>query len=190
MQTQDGLVIRRGGRPRVYSEELADAICDRLAQGDAIREICSEEGMPAWSTVRSWLLKNGEFSTRYARAREMYAEIRNDDMRLKIQRCPVHRNEIEKLRLELDHMKWELSKFAPKKYGEKVGIEAEVNHNFIPLPELLKKAEAIEVKHSRRLSGPAGEAGREAAMLGSVEDNGRVITVSPFRYNTDGGSND
>lgn len=164
METQGGLVVRRGGRPSVYSDEIADAICDRLAQGDAIREICAEEGFPSWPTVRLWLLKNGGFSTRYARAREMYAEIRNDDMRVKIQRCPVHRNEIEKLRLELDHMKWELSKLAPKKYGERVGIEAEVNHNFIPLPELLKKAEAIEIKHSRRLCEPAGEAGREAEM--------------------------
>jgi len=162
MHTQDGLMVRRGGRPRVYSEELAESICDRLAQGDPIREICQEDGFPSWSTVRSWLLKNGEFSTRYARAREMYAEIRNDDMRTKIQRCPTNRNEIEKLRLELDHMKWELSKLSPKKYGDKVGIEAEVNHNFIPLPELLKKAQAIELRENSRVGGPAGEAGREA----------------------------
>jgi hypothetical protein len=92
----------------------------------------------------------------------MYAEIRNDDMRTKIQRCPTNRNEIEKLRLELDHMKWELSKLSPKKYGDKVGIEAEVNHNFIPLPELLKKAQAIEMRENSRVGGPAGEAGREA----------------------------
>lgn len=162
METQSVLEVRRGGRPSIYSDELADAICDRLADGEPIRRICETEGFPSWPTVRSWILKGGEFSTRYARARETYAEIRNDDMREKIQRCPVHRNEIEKLRLELDHMKWELSKLSPKKYGDKVGIEAEVNHNFIPLPELLKRAGEIELKHSRRLCEPAGEAGREA----------------------------
>lgn len=151
-----------GGRPSIYSEELAEAICDRLAAGDSIRRICETEGFPSWPTIRLWLMKNGEFSTRYARAREQYAEIRNDDMREKIERCGVHRNEIEKLRLELDHMKWELSKLAPKKYGERVGIEGEVTHSFIPLPELLKKAQAIELRESRRLCGPAGEACREA----------------------------
>lgn len=62
------------GRPTVYSEELADIICDRIADGESLRAICSDEDMPARSTVRKWSHDNPSFSAQYARAYEEQAD--------------------------------------------------------------------------------------------------------------------
>lgn len=39
------------GRPTIYSEELALAICTRIAGGETLRSICEDAGMPDKSTI-------------------------------------------------------------------------------------------------------------------------------------------
>lgn len=43
------------GRRSLYSDELADAICDRISEGESLRAICAEGGMPSKGTVMRWL---------------------------------------------------------------------------------------------------------------------------------------
>jgi hypothetical protein len=79
-----------------------------------------------------------EFATQYARAREFYAEYRNDDFRYEGKINPPTTPEgVANRRIDLDHMKWELSKHAPKKFGDKIAMEHDVQHKFIPLDELV-----------------------------------------------------
>ena len=47
-----------GGRPTKYSNELRDAICNRLASGETLRSICRDDGMPERQTVFNWLHSN------------------------------------------------------------------------------------------------------------------------------------
>jgi hypothetical protein len=58
------------GRISTYSEEVAEAICLRIAEGEPLRVMCREEGMPAWRTVYDWIAANEDFAARFARARE------------------------------------------------------------------------------------------------------------------------
>ena len=37
------------GRPTDYRQETADAICERLANGESLRAICRDDAMPALS---------------------------------------------------------------------------------------------------------------------------------------------
>lgn len=64
---------RERGRPTVYTEEAADEILHRLAAGEALRTICSADGMPSEAAVRGWALDDRPpgFAARYARAREI-----------------------------------------------------------------------------------------------------------------------
>ena len=57
-----------------YSEELADEICARIAEGESMRGICADNHMPNWRTVWRWLDANDDFASRCARARTMQAE--------------------------------------------------------------------------------------------------------------------
>src|SRR5271169_4511560 len=49
------------GRPSAYSDKIAEAICDRLVDGESLRAICADPGMPARATVFRWLASNQEF---------------------------------------------------------------------------------------------------------------------------------
>ena len=53
-----------GSGPRtVYSEEVGDEICRRLAAGERLRAICrSSEDMPSASAVAAWATKIPEFA--------------------------------------------------------------------------------------------------------------------------------
>lgn len=123
------------GRPSDYTQEIADAICERLADGESLRKICQDEEMPNKSTVFRWLAANKEFCDQYAHAREAQADSLADEI-LDISddgSCDTYVDDngntrtdqevIGRSRLRVDARKWLASKMAPKKYGDKVTQE-------------------------------------------------------------------
>src|SRR5580704_9827258 len=62
------------GRPSEYSDKIAEAICERLLNGESLRAICADPAMPARATVFRWLARNQEFRRSYALARQCHAE--------------------------------------------------------------------------------------------------------------------
>jgi len=63
--------IAKTGRPSKYTEAIAISICEQLSEGIPLREICRQEGMPAWRTVYDWMWRNEALSTAIARARDI-----------------------------------------------------------------------------------------------------------------------
>jgi len=60
------------GRPTIYSEEVAAEVCNRLAAGESLRQICRDEHLPAEATIRLWAIGDRDgFSARYTQAREL-----------------------------------------------------------------------------------------------------------------------
>lgn len=61
-----------------FSQALFDAICERIANGESLRAICAEDGMPRQATVFRWLAADkqseGLLCEQYARAREAQAD--------------------------------------------------------------------------------------------------------------------
>lgn len=129
---------RKRGRPSVYTPEIAEAICVRLADGEGLNAICQSEGMPVESTVRAWALDDYRgFYAIYARARELgYQRLEEEILRLADQ-CrigsktttkangeteTVVADMVERTRLQIDARKWVLSKVLPKRYGDKVAL--------------------------------------------------------------------
>jgi hypothetical protein len=126
------------GRPSDYSQELADVICERIADGQSLRAICEEEEMPNKATVFRWLAANQEFSDQYARAREAQADSLFDEIITiadttmvgeKTKTLPDGKVEvttgdmIEHRRLRVESRKWMAGKLKPKKYGDKITQE-------------------------------------------------------------------
>jgi hypothetical protein len=58
------------GRPSLYSPEIAEEICERLASGESMRRICQDEHMPGRRTVEGWMDADPDFRAKCARARE------------------------------------------------------------------------------------------------------------------------
>src|ERR1700710_2323306 len=108
------------GRPSIFSPELADRLCERLADGETLRAICRDEGMPNERTVRRWALEHETFAPQYARARGMgYAGL--FDLILGSPDNPEpDPAAVNRDRLRIDARKWMLAKALPKIYGDKV----------------------------------------------------------------------
>lgn len=126
-----------GGRPTDYTQELADKICEELAEGVSLRTVCVAEDMPAASTVFSWLRTRKEFLEQYARAKQESADAMAEDILdiaddgtndwMEINRAghtiEVPNNEVlQRSRLRVDTRKWLMSKMKPKKYADKLDI--------------------------------------------------------------------
>lgn len=71
----------RGGRPSLYSDDLAEKICGLIEEGYSERQIGQMDGMPDVSTISRWKDENAEFCKRSARAREVSAELYDDKRR-------------------------------------------------------------------------------------------------------------
>ena len=119
------------GRQALYTIEIADEICERLAQGESLNAICKAEGYPAESTVRLWAMEDREgFAAKYAQAREVgyermaeeILEISDDssqDTQFTEQGAKPDNEWINRSRLRVDTRKWLLSKCLPKVYGDR-----------------------------------------------------------------------
>jgi hypothetical protein len=72
--------VNIGGRPSTYSDDIAEKICHRIANGETIRDICKDESYPARTTVQNWLGAHPEFAYRYAIARACLYEDVSDEI--------------------------------------------------------------------------------------------------------------
>jgi len=109
------------GRPSSFTQAIADTICERMAEGESLRLICRDDAMPARSSVFRWLRENEAFRDQYAQAREDLFETWGEDVyETALTAAP---EDTARARLLVDTRKWQLSKMAPKKYGEKVEHE-------------------------------------------------------------------
>jgi hypothetical protein len=126
-----------------YTEEMADKICERIADGESLKAICEEEGMPSKATVFKWLGQNASFVDKYARAREAQADAlfddilsiaddgRNDWMERRGEEDAgwvANGENIRRAQLRIDARKWMAGKLRPKKYGEKLDIDGTLTH--------------------------------------------------------------
>jgi len=116
----DEHVKNKGGRPSTYSRELVTDFCKLLATGNTLRSLCATDRFPTATTIYDWLEKFPEFAEQYARARSQqadhYAEMIIDEA--------FGANDASIGRLRMDALKWAASKIAPKKYGDKIEVEA------------------------------------------------------------------
>ena len=66
--------IAGGGRPAQYTAEIGLAVCERLCDGETLRAVCADPGMPDKATVRDWLARCSEFREQYESALRGRAE--------------------------------------------------------------------------------------------------------------------
>ncbi len=114
------------GRPSRYNAEQAGEICRLIAQGLSLREICTRKEMPASGTVYRWLAEYPEFQEQYARAREEQADGFAEEVLAIADRCPPETGEVAKAKLQIDVRKWIAAKLAPKKYGDRLDLSADM----------------------------------------------------------------
>lgn len=103
-----------------FTQKLFDEICERIAEGESLRDICASKKMPNRSSVFKWLAGNEELSDQYARAREAQGDGEFDEIR-KIATAATPEN-VQVARLQIDALKWRAGKLRPKVYGDKLDL--------------------------------------------------------------------
>ncbi len=108
------------GRPSDFTPELGDAICDAMLAKVSLRAIEQMEGMPHRNTILRWLTQFPAFADKYARARQVQADLLDDEIQVASDQANVEDWQLHRMRIET--MKWRAGRMAPQKYGERVAL--------------------------------------------------------------------
>ena len=128
-------------RPLAPTPELIAEILGRIAEGQALRRICTEPHTPAIGTFYAWMARDGELAERYVRAREDQAETLADEI------AEIADDETlpsDSRRIRIDARKWIAAKLKPKRYGDKLSAEL-TGANGGPLKVLRVSGEEAEL---------------------------------------------
>ena len=107
-----------GGRPSLYTPELAQLLCDRIGSGELAVEIVKEPGMPSFGTIHRWQGERPEFRELYARAREMQAHACAERAVISGRRATAEDANAARVRFDAD--RWLAARLDPKNYGDRV----------------------------------------------------------------------
>ncbi len=128
---------KQPGRPRALTKTLKQEICERIALGETLREICRDDHMPVRSVVFKERQRDPEFADQYALAREIMLEGMEDEI-LEIaddasndwmeRRDPngtvvgwqANHDHLHRSKVRVDARKWVMSKRLPRIYGDKI----------------------------------------------------------------------
>ena len=155
-------------KPKPYDEAVAQVICERIIEGQSLREICRDPDMPGKDTVYKWLAVTPTFADAYTRAREHQCDAWADDMREIAddatndymerigkdgvsERVPDPET-VQRSKLRIDTLKWLMSKYSPKRFGDRIDVNmsATVEVGVIPDAELEARTRARLAALGRR----------------------------------------
>ena len=155
-----------------YSDEVGEAICVRLIEGESLREICEDPDLPSQRTVYRWLAVERTFWQLYARAREAQMDRWSDEIEEIADDASNDYNErtgkdgevervldpeaVQRSKLRIDTRKWVMSKLAARRYGDKidVNVSATVEVSALSDAELEARTRARLVALGVEVAGP------------------------------------
>ena len=151
----------RAGRRSSFTPEVAERFCEAIAEGKTIRKACALPGMPDAKTIFKWLRECPEFLQQYARGREFGCDALFDEMREIADDASGDYSEdengnprfngehVQRSRLRIDTIKWQLSKLLPRRYGDKLDL----SHGVQPSDPLASLIKAVQGTSIRPVSG-------------------------------------
>ena len=133
---------KKTGRPSNYTPEIANEICELLAEGNSLVRICKLPHMPNSRTVFEWLARpeHEQFALNYTRARaQMTHHLAEQCLEIAdLSKDPA------KARLQVDARKWFASKMLPKVYGDASQVRlADANGDKLDTAPLISELMAL-----------------------------------------------
>src|SRR5215472_156664 len=123
-----------------YTREIADTICSRMSEGESLRAICRDPGMPSEGAVRGWAVRDVDgFCQRYRAARQLLIEYWADQI---VAIADDEELDPRSRQIRTGTRQWLMSKLAPRRYGDKLQIAGDpesplhVMHREVSLAEL------------------------------------------------------
>ena len=102
--------------------EIQEKVITEIQTGRSLRQVCGDDGMPNFRTVQRWIVSDGSFAVKYARARTAQADTLFDRMEAVEEAVSAGTMDSHAARVVLDSMRWRASKLAPKVYGDRLDV--------------------------------------------------------------------
>lgn len=135
---------KKTGRPSKYDPEIARQMCEQLSDGVPLRQICRQEGFPAWQTVYDWMYRDDALgdkgvglSRAIAKAREVGQEAIAEQIWLDMNQEPERILSEGGGRVDSGYVQWQkakaeiglklLAKWNPKRYGDRVALAGDAD---------------------------------------------------------------
>src|SRR5690348_2732221 len=106
----------RREQPTVYTPELGEGICRRIALREPMSKITAETHLPSERTIYRWKLEHEDFAVGIARAREHRAESRSDYIDDLVEQVRLGKLDPHSAKVMIDAEKWQASKEQPRKF--------------------------------------------------------------------------
>lgn len=168
--------VRKKGRPpTVYREEVADAICERVAAGETLSSICADDGMPHAVTFRRWALARKELFEALQAARSLKADALFDealDKARELAKEPGNSQKVRAVDVLLSQLRWSAGKLDPARYSDRSQMSFVVPIQIVTSLDLGQKGAAVAGDGNvYDLTAQVVEPGTEA-----VDDAGKQAT--------------
>ena len=125
------------GRPSKYTPELAAEICERLSNGEPLRQICRDDPMPAWQKIYEWMKRDENLSGAIAHAREVGQDAIAEQIWIEMLQEPerilsegggrVDSGYVQLIKARADIGLKLLAKWNPKRYGDRVALAGDAD---------------------------------------------------------------
>lgn len=137
-----------GGRKSLFTQELADEICEAVSMSTKrLEDICEETPhFPHYNTVKNWRIKSKDFSLQYDRAMKEKCQVYLDEIikigedvsqdfmlnefgdiiRDKFGRPTINPQSILRAKIQIDNLKFTLRILDPERFGEKKTVDLNV----------------------------------------------------------------
>ena len=103
------------GRHTKQTPEIVERICERLAQGESLTDLCADPAMPSMRSVHTWLRNDPALAQAYMLARQVQADRLFDEVR-QVARAATPQT-LGVARLTFDVLRWQAARLWPRRYG-------------------------------------------------------------------------
>ena len=106
-----------------YSPELALKICEKVAEGKTLLDICKGAGMPHRTSFQRWVMLYKDVAVSYQAARELSAQSLEDEALGLARELSSQNNfttvKVRAIDISLQQLRWSATRRDPSKYGQK-----------------------------------------------------------------------
>jgi len=115
-----------------FDMEIAQRVCDAIEDSSkGLQRICkAEENFPSSRQFHRWLVESEELRQRYARAKNMQADLLVEQV---IEIADDEKRDPNCRRISIDARKWTAGKLTPEKYGDKIELDHKGGIRLIPV---------------------------------------------------------
>ena len=107
-----------------------EQLCVRLAEGRSLREMARQLDVSYWCLYK-WVTETDARRGQYARALDARAEVHRETIEDDVVGDALNMVDVAMRRLRFDALRWTAARLAPKRYGDKIEVDAKVQHDLV-----------------------------------------------------------